>query len=126
MFAKSESVVDAKKRLEIKHLAFSNLIIFIILQILTKLLYIFFTLHKLLVAGKKVVPKIDAEKEKKRPLPTDTKDGTHNRFGFKLRKNEATHVILTKQTTFSRYFKLISRKNYIIMHEQLICKTICI
>ncbi|XP_029676510.1 titin homolog isoform X1 [Formica exsecta] len=75
MFAKSESVVDAKKRLEIKHLAFT---------------------------GKKVVPKIDAEKEKKRPLPTDTKDGTHNRFGFKLRKNEATHVILTKQTTYSR------------------------
>ncbi|XP_070165531.1 probable replication factor C subunit 1 isoform X2 [Polyergus mexicanus] len=75
MFAKSESVVDAKKRLETRHLAFT---------------------------GKKVLPKINVEKEKKRPLPTDTKDGTHNRFGFKLRKNEATHVILTKQTTFSR------------------------
>ncbi|XP_050466252.1 uncharacterized protein LOC126859233 isoform X2 [Cataglyphis hispanica] len=75
MFAKSESLVDAKKRLEDRHLAF---------------------------LGKKVLPKIDAEKEKKKPLPTDTKDGTHNRFGFKLRKNEATHVILTKQTTFSR------------------------
>ncbi|KAL6445220.1 hypothetical protein ACFW04_002232 [Cataglyphis niger] len=75
MFAKSESLVDAKKRLEDRHLAF---------------------------LGKKVLSKIDAEKEKKKPLPTDTKDGTHNRFGFKLRKNEATHVILTKQATFSR------------------------
>ncbi|XP_011266748.1 uncharacterized protein LOC105257664 [Camponotus floridanus] len=75
MFAKSESLVDAKKRLEARHLAFT---------------------------AKKVFPKINAKKEEKRPLPTDTKDGTHNRFGFKLRKNEATHVILKKQPTFSR------------------------
>lgn len=70
----------------------------------------FFLLCKLFVAAKKVLPKIDAKKEEKKPLPTDTKDGTHNRFGFKLRKNEATHVILTKQITFSRYVKFISKK----------------
>ncbi|XP_029163555.1 rho GTPase-activating protein gacF [Nylanderia fulva] len=75
MFAKSESLVDAKKRVEARHLALS---------------------------AKKVRPKLDTKKEEKKPLPTDTKDGTHNRFGFKLRKNEATHVILRKQVTFSR------------------------
>jgi hypothetical protein len=32
MFAKSESLVDAKKRLEDRHIAFSNLIMFIILK----------------------------------------------------------------------------------------------
>lgn len=75
MFAKSESLVDAKKRLQARHLAFST---------------------------KKILSKIGTKKEEKKPLPTDTKDGTHNRFGFKLRKNEATHVILKKQITFSR------------------------
>lgn len=75
IFAKSESFVDAKKRLEARHLAFTT---------------------------KKVHPKIDTKKKEKRPLPTDTKDGTHNRFGFKLRKKEATHVVLKKQTTLSR------------------------
>lgn len=44
MFAKSESLVDAKKRLEARHLAFGNLIKFIILYISIKLLHIFFTL----------------------------------------------------------------------------------
>lgn len=77
----------------------------------------FFTLHKLFTATKKVFPKIDAKKEDK-PLPTDTKDGTHNRFGFKLRKNEATHVMLKKQPTFSRYVKFISQKDYIITYAQ--------
>lgn len=39
MFAKSESLVDAKKRLESRHLTFSNLIIFIIFRTLTILKY---------------------------------------------------------------------------------------
>ncbi|XP_032668098.1 uncharacterized protein LOC116842667 [Odontomachus brunneus] len=74
MFAKSESVVDAKKRLESRHLEF---------------------------ATKKVLSEVDAKKGMKL-LPSDTSNGTYNRFGFKLRKAEATHVILKKQTVFSR------------------------
>lgn len=74
-------------------------------------------------ATKKVFSKIDAKEEAKKPLPTDTKDGTHNRFGFKLRKNEATHVILKKQPTFSRYVKFSLQQDYIIIHAQHICKT---
>ncbi|XP_012219167.1 kinesin-related protein 2-like isoform X1 [Linepithema humile] len=75
MFAKSESLLDAKKRLESRHLAFT---------------------------ADKAFSKVDVKKDEKKPLPTDTKDGTHNRFGFKLRKAEATHIILKKQTVFSR------------------------
>ncbi|XP_071559753.1 uncharacterized protein [Temnothorax nylanderi] len=83
MFAKSESLVDAKKRLEARHgrhLAFK------------------------LVSTKKAVksPKTDVETEEKRLLPTDTRDGIHNRFGFKLKKPEATNIMLKKQPVFSR------------------------
>ncbi|KYM80023.1 hypothetical protein ALC53_09549 [Atta colombica] len=74
MFAKSESLVDAKKRLEARHLAFTAN------QSFSK----------------------DRKSEQKKPLPSDTKDGIHNRFGFKLKKSEATHLILKKQTVFSR------------------------
>ncbi|EGI66874.1 PREDICTED: rho GTPase-activating protein gacK-like [Acromyrmex echinatior] len=74
MFAKSESLVDAKKRLEARHLAFTAN------QSFSK----------------------DRKSEQKKPLPSDTKDGIHNRFGFKLKKSEATHLVLKKQTVFSR------------------------
>ncbi|KYN39755.1 hypothetical protein ALC56_05863 [Trachymyrmex septentrionalis] len=74
MFAKSESLVDAKKRLEARHLAFTAN------QSFSK----------------------DRKSEQKKPLPSDTKDGIHNRYGFKLKKSEATHLILRKQTVFSR------------------------
>ncbi|KYN27062.1 hypothetical protein ALC57_03404 [Trachymyrmex cornetzi] len=74
MFARSESLVDAKKRLEARHLAFT---------------------------ANKSFSK-DRKSELKKPLPSDTKDGIHNRFGFKLKKSEATHLILKKQTVFSR------------------------
>jgi hypothetical protein len=50
--------------------------------------------------------------EGKKPLPTDTKDGVHNRFGFKLKKPEATHLMLKKHTVFSRYTKFILRKTF--------------
>jgi len=49
----------------------------------------------------KAVPKIDIMKKEKKLLPTDTSDGTHNRFGFKLRKIEAKNM-LKKQPVFSR------------------------
>ncbi|XP_018313892.1 uncharacterized protein [Mycetomoellerius zeteki] len=74
MFAKSESLVDAKKRLEARHLAFTT---------------------------NKSFSK-DTKSEQKKLLPSDTKDGIHNRFGFKLKKSEATHLMLKKQTVFSR------------------------
>ncbi|EFN75786.1 probable serine/threonine-protein kinase nek3 [Harpegnathos saltator] len=74
MFAKSESVVDAKKRLDTKHLEFV-------------------TKTALSEVGLKRGAKL---------LPSDATNGTYNRFGFKLRKAEATHVILKKQTVFSR------------------------
>ncbi|XP_018395820.1 PREDICTED: uncharacterized protein LOC108774256 [Cyphomyrmex costatus] len=74
MFAKSESLVDAKKRLEARHLAFTK---------------------------NKSFSK-DEKSEQKKPLPSDTKDGIHNRFGFKLKKPEATHLILKKQTIFAK------------------------
>lgn len=74
MFAKSESLVDVKKRLAARHSAF--------------------TTNK--------TPKADMKTEGKKPLPTDTKDGVHNRFGFKLKKPEATHLVLKKHTVFSR------------------------
>lgn len=73
MFAKSESLVDAKKRLETRHLAFAA--------------------NRILKEGKA---------DQKKLLPSDTRDGIHNRFGFKLKKPEATHVMLKKQTVFSR------------------------
>ncbi|XP_077265276.1 uncharacterized protein LOC143899142 isoform X1 [Temnothorax americanus] len=83
MFAKSESLVDAKKRLEARHgrhLAFK------------------------LVSTKTAVKslKADVETEEKKLLPTDTRDGIHNRFGFKLKKPEATNIMLKKQPGFSR------------------------
>jgi len=56
----------------------------------------------LFIATNKAVSKIDIKKEKKKPLPTDTNDGTHNRFGFKLRKAEATNIMLKKQPVLSR------------------------
>ncbi|XP_014477752.1 PREDICTED: probable serine/threonine-protein kinase nek3 [Dinoponera quadriceps] len=71
MFANSESVVDAKKRLETRHLEFAT-------------------------------KNIDVKKGVKPLPPSNTTNGTYNRFGFKLRKAEATHVILKKQTVFSR------------------------
>ncbi|KAL6256380.1 hypothetical protein P5V15_012494 [Pogonomyrmex californicus] len=74
MFAKSESLVDAKKRLEARHLAFTT---------------------------NKAVPKVDMKKEERKPLPTDTSDGVHNRFGFKVKKIEATQL-MKKQPAFSR------------------------
>jgi len=50
--------------------------------------------------------------EEKKPLPSDTGDGIHNRFGFKLKKPEATHLILKKQPVFlkERYTRFILRK----------------
>ncbi|XP_012530632.1 uncharacterized protein LOC105833437 isoform X2 [Monomorium pharaonis] len=75
MFAKSESLVDAKKRLEARHLAFTT---------------------------NKTISKVNVKTEGKKPLPTDTKDGIHNRFGYRLKKPEATHLVLKKQTVFSR------------------------
>jgi len=56
--------------------------------------------------------------EEKKPLPSDTRDGIHNRFGFKLKKPEATHLILKKQPVFlkERYIRFILRK--------IFCKTI--
>ncbi|XP_011635085.1 cylicin-1-like [Pogonomyrmex barbatus] len=74
MFAKSESLIDAKKRLEARHLAFTT---------------------------NKAVPKVDIKKEERKPLPTDTSDGVHNRFGFKVKKVEATQL-MKKQPAFSR------------------------
>ncbi|EZA59002.1 hypothetical protein DMN91_011305 [Ooceraea biroi] len=76
MFARSESLVDAKKRLESRHMA---------------------------VFGNKAAPKADeSKKEEKKPLPSDTNDGTHNRFGFKLRKTEAVKIMSKKQPSLSR------------------------
>lgn len=65
-------------------------------------------LYKFFAAANKAIS--DVKKEEKKPLPTDTRDGIHNRYGFKLKKPEATHIILKKQTVLSRYTRFISRK----------------
>ncbi|XP_011860979.1 PREDICTED: probable serine/threonine-protein kinase nek3 [Vollenhovia emeryi] len=72
MFAKSESLVDAKKRLEARHQAFAN------------------------------KARADMKTEGKKPLPSETRDGIHNRFGFKLKKPDVTQIVLKKQAVFPK------------------------
>ncbi|KZC06359.1 PREDICTED: putative uncharacterized protein DDB_G0285119 [Dufourea novaeangliae] len=71
MFAKSESVVDAKRRLEERHTALTTLKINDLPGSSTKL--------------------------KKKPLSHNSNRSPHNRFGFKIRKNDATNCILKKR-----------------------------
>ncbi|KAL0130441.1 hypothetical protein PUN28_002248 [Cardiocondyla obscurior] len=73
MFAKSESIVDMKNRLKSRHLAFTAN-----------------------TAGSTANAKVEGKK------PLETKDGVYNRFGFKLRKPEATNIIVKKQVVYSR------------------------
>lgn len=107
IFAKSESVVDARKRLETRHLEFGTLYTYSLhsLSAFKNSAFLLFHLNCIFLcfaAAKKVLSKADVKKDVKL-LPSDTANGTYNRFGFKLRKAEATHVILKKQTIFSRY-----------------------
>lgn len=78
-----------------------SVITFIIVEALPSLLAKLFS-YKNYFPVKKAVPKVDVKKEEQKLLPTDTNNGTHNRFGFKLRKTEATNIVLKKQPALSR------------------------
>ncbi|XP_076235405.1 uncharacterized protein LOC143179878 [Calliopsis andreniformis] len=75
IFAKSESIVDAKRRLEEKHTTLTT------------------PVNKLTRARMKL-------KEKSK-LPNESSNNLHNRFGFKIRKNDATNYILRKTNLHS-------------------------
>ncbi|XP_003426128.1 serine/arginine repetitive matrix protein 2 [Nasonia vitripennis] len=70
-FAKMESLVDLKKRVEQRH-------------------------EVLNTATSSIKKKKPVESVK--PLPLDSTNGAYSRFGFKLRKNEAVDIISKKQT----------------------------
>ncbi|OXU19574.1 hypothetical protein TSAR_001832 [Trichomalopsis sarcophagae] len=70
-FAKMESLVDLKKRVEQRH-------------------------EVLNAATSSIKKKKPVESVK--PLPPDSTNGAYSRFGFKLRKNEAVDIISKKQT----------------------------
>jgi len=71
------------------------------------------------VATNKAILK-DGKMEKKKPLPTDTRDGIPNRFGFKVKKPEATQHIMKKQPVFpkERYTRFTLKIFYRTIYSQ--------
>ncbi|CAG5107043.1 Protein of unknown function [Cotesia congregata] len=90
-FEQMESVVDAKKRVETRHNTLTNN-----LQVASTSVSKLVTPNTLKTAGRQI--KVPAASDKG-VSPGDTVNGVFNRFGYKVRKEEATKIVNKKLPT---------------------------